>query len=88
MDCLSEMQPSVSIDSMMGLLYVAGHIIGKSENGDDADGSHFYFSKCFFIDNLNRGRLRLPRNATCQWVIYGNITFNEDVNQCCRKPLR
>ena len=27
----------------MGLVYIAGYIVGKDENGDDADDSHFYY---------------------------------------------
>ena len=88
MDCLPEMQPSVSVDSMMGLVYIAGYIIGKDENGDGADDSHFYCSKYgSFYRNLNRGGIHLPGDTVCQWVVYGYIMFNEVVNDYCRKLL-
>ena len=83
MDCLPEMQPSVSLDSKMGLVYIAGYIVGKDENGDDADDSHFYYDKYgSFTDNLNRGGLHLSGDTVCQWVVYGYIMFNEVVNHC------
>ena len=72
----------------MGLVYIAGYIVGKDENGNDADDSHFYYNKYgSFTDNLNRGRLRLPGDKVCQWVIYDYIMFNEVVNHCCRKSF-
>ena len=81
MDCLPEMQPSVSVDSMMGLVYIAGYIIGKDENGDDADDSHFYYNKYgSFTHNLNRGGLHLQGDTVSQWVVYGYMMFNEVVN--------
>ena len=43
-DCLPEIKPSVSVDSMMGLVYIAGYTVGKDENGDNADDSHFYYN--------------------------------------------
>ena len=83
------MLPSVLVDSMMGLVYTAGYIVGKDENGNDADDSHFYYNKYgSFTDNLNRGSVRLSGDAVCHWVINGYIMFNEVVNHCCRKLLR
>ena len=88
MDCLPEMQPSISVDSMMGLVYIAGYIVGKGEIGNDADDSHFYYNKYgSFTDNLNRGGLHLPGDTVCQWVVYDYIMFSEVVNLCCRKSL-
>ena len=72
----------------MGLVYIAGYIIGKDENGDNADDSHFYCSKYgSFSRNLNRGGMHLPGDKVCQWVVYGYIMFNEVVNDYCKKLL-
>ena len=74
----------------MGLVYIAGYIVGKlkAENDDDADNSHFNYNKYgFFTDNLNRDGLHLPGDTVCEWVVYSYIMFNEVVNYCCRKSL-
>ena len=86
MDCLPEMQPSVSVGSMMGLVYIEGYIIGKDENGDDADDSYYYYNKYgFFTHNLNSIGIHLPGDTVCQWVVYGYIMSNEVVNDYCKK---
>ena len=85
MDCLPEMQPSVSVNNGIGLHSRVRYIVGKDENGDDADDSHFNYNKYgFFPDNLNRGG---PGDTVCEWVVYSYVMFNEVVNYCCRKSL-
>ena len=45
MDFLLEMQSSISEDSMMDLVYIAGFLIAKNKEQINEDGSHFYYEK-------------------------------------------
>jgi len=89
MDNLPDMQASLSEDTLMGLVYIGGYIIGKEKDDDcDADDSHFYYDKYgSFTNNLNRGGLHIPGDSICQWIIYSYIMFHKVVNNCCRKSL-
>ena len=42
MDCLPDMQASISKDSMMGLVYIAGYVTAKDKSDCDTEDSHFY----------------------------------------------
>ena len=88
MDCLPDMQASISKDSMMGLVYIAGYVTAKDKSDCDIEDSHFYYDKYgSFTEYLNRGGLHVPGDSICQWVIYSYVMFHEVANHCCRKSL-
>ena len=88
MDCLSDMQASISKDSMMGLVYIAGYVTAKDKSDCDTEDSHFYYYKYGSVtEYLNRGGLHVPGDSVCQWVIYSYVMFHEVANHCCRKSL-
>ena len=69
LDCLSEMQASVSADSIAALVYstlaYTGYLTAKNKN-KDLDHSHFYCKKYGgFKKDLNRGGLHIPGNSVC-----------------------
>ena len=37
-----------------------------------------------FINDVNRGGLKIPGDSFCQWTIFSYIVFHEVVNDCCR----
>ena len=45
MDCLPDMQASISKDSMMGLVYIAGYVTAEDKSDCDTEDSHFYYDK-------------------------------------------
>ena len=53
MDFLPEMQSSISEDSMMGLVYIAGFLIAKDKKQINEDNSHFYYEKFQEIPSVN-----------------------------------
>ena len=88
LDCLSEMQASVSADSIAALVYIAGYLTAKSKN-KDLDGSHFYYEKyggC--TADLNWGGLHIFRDSVCQWVIYSSVMFHDVVQGLATYGLR
>ena len=88
LDCLPEMQASISADSMMALVYIAGFLISKDKEEANGGDSYFYYEKYGgFTADLNRGGLHIPGDFVCQWVIYGYVMFHEVVHHCCRKSL-
>ena len=88
MDFLPEMQSSISKDSMMGLVYIAGFLIAKDKEQINEDDSHFYYEKygSFTVD-LNCGSLHISGDSVCKWVIYSYVMFHEIAHHCCRKSL-
>ena len=81
-------QASISKDSMMGLVYIAGYVTAKDKSDCDTEDSHFYYDKYgSFTEYLNRGGLHVPGDSVCQWVIYSYVMFHEVANHCCRKSL-
>ena len=88
MDFLPEMQSSISEDSMMGLIYIAGFLISKDKEQINEDDSHFYYEKYgSFTADFNRVSLHIPGDSVCQWVIYNYVMFHEIAHHCCRKSL-
>ena len=88
MDCLPDMQASISKDSMMGLVYIAEYATAKDKSDCDTEDSHFYYDKYgSFTEYLNRGGLHVPGDSVCQWVIYSYVMLHEVANHCCRKSL-
>ena len=67
MDFLPKMQYSISEDSMMALVYIAGFLIAKDKEQINEDDSHFYYEKYgSFTADLNRGNLHIPGDSVCQ----------------------
>lgn len=88
LDCLLEMQASVSADSIMGIVYVAGYLVAKDKENGNLDDSQFYVEKYGdYIVDLIRGGLRIPGDFVGQWVMYSYSMFHEVVQHCCRKSL-
>ena len=87
LDCLPEMQASVSADSIAALLYIAGYLTVKNKNRN-LDDIHFYYEKYGgFTADLNRVGLPIPGYFVCQWVIYSYPMFHDVVDHSCRNCL-
>ena len=69
----------------MALLYVAGYVVRKDPVTDDS----FIYSQEHgkYTEELNRGRLTLPEDNICQWVIFSYILLHEVASDVCRTSL-
>ena len=74
MDCLPDMQASISKDSMMGLVCIGGYVTAKDKSDSDTEDSHFYYKYGSFTEYLNRGGLHVPGDSVCRWVIYSYVS--------------
>ena len=86
LDNLPELESSLSVDTIMALVYIAGYVV---RNDDDAvDDTHFYFEKYgSFTNEMNRGGLTIPGDSACQLVIYSYVMFHQVVDYSSRTYL-
>ena len=83
---LPELEKILPSDNIMAILYVAGYVVRK--NIDAFEDTYIYHEKYGdFINDVNRGGLKIPGDSVCQWTIFSYIVFHEVVNDCCRTSL-
>ena len=84
-DNLPNLEKSLSMDCIMALVYISGYIM---RNDSITEDSHFYFEKYGnFLNEMNRGGLKIPGDSMCQWVIFCYIVFHEVNEKTCRTSL-
>ena len=60
---------------------IAGYVVRK--NIDDFEDTYIYHEKYGdFINDVNRGGLKIPGDSVCQWTTFSYIGFHEVVNDC------
>ena len=76
LDNLIESEESVSRETMLSIVYIAGYIELHSENR--ADDTMFYYQKYSdYFDALDRGSLKKPSDSVVQWTVYCYIFFTQ-----------
>ena len=71
LDCLPEMQASVSEDSIAALVYIPGYLTAKSKS-KDLDDNHFYYEKYNgFTKDLNR-----VAYIYCTWRFHVSVGYS------------
>ena len=65
LDNLPELESSLSVDTIMTLVYIAGYVVRNDD--DDVDDTYFYWKN---TNEMDRGGLTIPGDSACQWVIY------------------
>jgi len=83
---LEDLEPSLSNDVKMSLIYIAGYIVRKEDPGNN-DTFMYYDRFGTFLSGLNRGRLCIPPDTVCQWVMFSCILFLEVASDACRSSL-
>ena len=83
-DLLPELEMSLSDDVKMTLVYIAGYV---SRHEDNSHEGYFAYYKYYgsYLQEHNRGGLKIPRDCICQWVIFAYILFHEVADLTYRK---
>ena len=69
-DNLENLEPSLSNEIKMALVYIAGYIT-RNDNQPSECETHFYYEKYGKYTNLtDRGKLKAPSDHTCQWSFF------------------
>ena len=77
-DNLEVLEESITSSNLLSLCYIAGYIVRNDKIffEDEDDDTYEYYKKHFlYLDNLNRGGLRIPGDPSVQWVIFCYLLF-------------
>ena len=85
-DQLPELEGSLSTDVKENLVYIAGYV-ARHDTSVAEDTNYYYEKYGGYTNNVNRGGLKIPGDAVCQWVILCFIMFNIVRTKICRKSL-
>ena len=86
-DNLESLEPSLSNEIKMALVYIAGYIT-RNDNQPSECETHFYYEKYGKYTNLtDHGKLKVPSNHTCQWLFFCFILFHTIKEKVCYKSL-
>ena len=90
-DNLVELETSLTIETKMALVYIAGYVTSKDKNLSETDMMEvttFYYKKYgSYTDELDRGQLNIPTDCACQWTFLSYIIFYLIKEIICRKSL-
>ena len=78
-----ELEEILPVDTIMGLVYIAGYVIRKDERDEDSTVLSEKYGD--FVRSLNRGGLSLPGDSVCQWVIFCFMVFHKVASESCRR---
>ena len=71
---LRELEKKVLFDEMQAVVYVAGYVSRKCETFND--DTFFYYEKFgSYTQYLDRGKLNIPNDGSCQWCAFCYILF-------------
>ena len=88
---LSELEQSISLETKMSLVYIAGYVTRKDkelcENELLAQTNLYYEKSGHFTVSLDRGGLNVPSDCACQWTSFCFIMFNTVKDKVCRRSL-
>ena len=86
-DGLPELESSVSEDTKMVLVYIAGYIAGNDSGSSEEkllNETTFYHRKYRqYLDAMDRGGLDIPTDNTCHWSVFCFILFNAVKEKVC-----
>ena len=82
---LPALENSLCEGTKMVLVYVAGYVVRHHDVGDNTYLIFAQFGS--YLRDLNRGKLQIPGDSTCQWAFFCYIMFHEVVNFTCRSSL-
>ena len=86
-DGLPELESSVSEDTKMVLVYIAGYIAGNDSGSSEEkllNETTFYHRKYGqYLDAMDRGGLDIPTDNTCHWSVFCFILFNAVKEKVC-----
>ena len=69
-----ELEKKVSFDEMQAVVCLAGYVSRKCETFND--DAFFYYEKFgSYTQYLDRGKLNIPNDASCQWCAFCYILF-------------
>ena len=75
-DKLENLEPSLSNEIKMALVYIAGYIT-RNDNQLSECETHFYYEKYGKYTNLTDHRkLKVPSDHTCQWLFFFVSSFS------------
>ena len=87
---LAEHEESIPHETKMSLVYMAGYVTRKDEMSEREllDSTMFYHQKYgAYLDEIDRGGLKIPTDTTCQWVMFSYVMFNYVRSHVCRTSL-
>ena len=90
-DNLIELEKSLTLDTKMALLYIAGYVTRKDTEVSESgmlDVTTFYSQKYgSYTNELDRGQLNIPDDCASQWTFFSYIVFLIIKEKVCRKSL-
>ena len=90
-DNIVELESSLTIETKMALVYIAGYVTRKDKELSEIDMMEvttFYYKKYgSYTDELDRGQLNIPTDCACQWTFFSYIIFYTIKKNVCRKSL-
>ena len=84
-DNLENLEPSLSSEIKMALVYIAGYITRNGNQPSECE-THFYYEKYEKYSNLT-DHGKIPSDHTCQWLFFWFILFNTIKEKVCYKSL-
>lgn len=85
-DCLPLIEPNLSKDVKMSLVYIAGYVVRQDQEIAE-DTFNIYSLYGSYLSDLNRGLLKIPGDSVCQWSFFCYIVFHEVVDHTCVASL-
>ena len=90
-DDLSELEQSLSLETKMSLVYIAGYVTRKDkelcENELLAQTNFYYEKYGHFTVSLDRGGLNVLSDCAWQWTFFCLIMFNTVKDEVSRKEI-
>jgi hypothetical protein len=77
-DNIENLEENIHSSVLQSLCYIAGYIVRNEKifDEDEDDDTYEYYKKHgLYLDNLNRGGLRIPGDRSVQWVIFCYLLF-------------
>nr|XP_047131967.1 uncharacterized protein LOC124811009 [Hydra vulgaris] len=90
-DNLPTLGKSITAQSKMSLVYIAGYVSCKDDllnENELSTRTMFYFEKFGqYLKSVDRGGLKVPFDNTVQWVFFSFVLFNSIKDKVCRTSL-
>ena len=78
-ESLPSIEPNLSKDVKISLVYISGNVVRHDpEDTEDTFTIHFLYGA--YLEDLNRGLLKIPSDSICQWLYFCYIIFHELVD--------
>ena len=90
-DNLESLEKSLSIDTKMAVVYVAGYATRKhaAPSEDEMLGVTTFYPQKYggYVDEFDRVQLNIPTDTAVQWSIFCTIMFESVKDSVCRHSL-